>query len=43
VMEPCTTDDCPTYRPGGTYRYALEMPAGQMPDNTAVLLLVEPE
>jgi uncharacterized membrane protein (UPF0127 family) len=31
AMEPCTTDDCPTYRPGGPYRYALEMAAGDMP------------
>lgn len=31
VMEPCTTDDCPTYRPSGPYRYALEMAAGGMP------------
>jgi len=30
-MEPCTADPCPTYRPGGPYRYALEMPAGTMP------------
>lgn len=30
VMEPCTTADCPTYRPSGSYRYALEMPAGDM-------------
>ncbi len=30
-MEPCTADPCPTYRPGGSYRYALEMPAGTMP------------
>jgi len=43
VMEPCTTAACPSYLPSGDYRYALEMPAGQMPDNTAVLMLVEPE
>ena len=24
AMEPCTTADCPTYRPSGAYRYALE-------------------
>jgi uncharacterized protein len=30
-MEPCTADPCPSYRPGGSYRYALEMPAGTMP------------
>lgn len=33
VMEPCTTDDCPTYRPSGSYRYALEVAAGDMPTN----------
>jgi uncharacterized membrane protein (UPF0127 family) len=33
VMAPCTADPCPTYHPGGAYRYALEMPAGAMPDN----------
>lgn len=43
VMEPCQTDDCPIHRPGGTYRHALEMPAGEMPDDTALLMLVEPE
>jgi uncharacterized membrane protein (UPF0127 family) len=37
VMEPCTTDDCPTYRPRGPYRYALEMPAGDMPATVATL------
>ncbi|MCP4304129.1 MAG: DUF192 domain-containing protein [bacterium] len=30
VMEPCTTADCPIYRPSGSYRFALEMPAGDM-------------
>ena len=30
-MEPCTTDDCPFYRSNGSYRYALEMAAGDMP------------
>jgi uncharacterized membrane protein (UPF0127 family) len=33
LMEPCTTSDCPTYRPSGPYRYALEMAAGEMPAN----------
>ncbi len=33
VMEPCTTDDCPTYFPDGPYRYALEMVEGSMPEN----------
>ncbi len=36
-MEPCTTADCPTYRPSGSYRFALEVPAGAMPDNVQVL------
>ncbi len=31
VMEPCTTPSCPSYRPSGAYRYAVEMPAGNMP------------
>ncbi len=31
AMEPCTTVDCPTYRPTGRYRYAVEVPAGEMP------------
>lgn len=31
TMEPCTTPDCPTYRPSGSYRYALEMAAGTLP------------
>ncbi len=39
VMEPCTVAACPTYRPSGTYRFALEMPAGQMPETVAVLEL----
>ncbi len=30
-MEPCITESCPTYRPSGAYRFALEMPAGSMP------------
>ena len=33
VMEPCITEDCPTYRPSGPYRFALEMPAGSMPQS----------
>ena len=33
VMEPCDTDDCPTYFPGGPYRYALEMVEGDMPED----------
>ena len=39
VMEPCTTADCPTYFPGGAYRYALEMAAGMMPDDRSELTL----
>jgi uncharacterized protein len=27
-MTPCTADPCPTYAPGATYRYAVELPAG---------------
>jgi hypothetical protein len=27
-MAPCPGEDCPTYRPAGPYRYALEVPAG---------------
>jgi len=30
TMAPCTEDPCPTYRPGGSYRYALEAPAGDL-------------
>jgi len=30
TMAPCTGDPCPTYRPGGSYRYALEAPAGDL-------------
>lgn len=37
AMEPCTTADCPTYRPSGSYRFALEVPQGQMPDNLEAL------
>jgi uncharacterized membrane protein (UPF0127 family) len=37
LMEPCTTTDCPTYRPSGPYRYALEVPAGRMPATVATL------
>ena len=28
TMEPCAADPCPSYRPGGSYRYAVEAPAG---------------
>jgi uncharacterized membrane protein (UPF0127 family) len=27
-MVPCEADPCPVYRPGGVYRYALEVPVG---------------
>lgn len=27
-MTPCLGEDCPTYRAGGRYRFALEVPAG---------------
>jgi len=30
TMEPCTADPCPSYRPGGSYRYAVEAPAGDL-------------
>jgi uncharacterized membrane protein (UPF0127 family) len=30
TMAPCTEDPCPTYRPSGSYRYALEAPAGDL-------------
>jgi uncharacterized membrane protein (UPF0127 family) len=32
-MDPCPADaDCPTYPAGGTYRYAIEVPRGHLPD-----------
>lgn len=40
VMDPCPADPCPVYRPAGPYRYALEMPAGQMPAEPGPLALV---
>lgn len=42
-MEPCVTDECPSYVPSGSYRYALEMAAGTMPNTPLALSLVEPE
>jgi uncharacterized membrane protein (UPF0127 family) len=30
TMEPCATAPCPSYRPGGSYRYAVEAPAGDL-------------
>jgi uncharacterized membrane protein (UPF0127 family) len=36
-MEPCITTDCPTYRPNGAYRYALEVPRGEMPEEIELL------
>jgi len=42
-MEPCTEADCPTYRPSDAYRYALEVPFGEMPDEIELLeLRLEP-
>lgn len=31
-MTPCEADPCPLYRPSGSYRYALEVPAGGFAD-----------
>jgi uncharacterized membrane protein (UPF0127 family) len=39
VMEPCTTEECPAYFPEGSYRYALEMEEGTMPDDPQELML----
>ncbi len=39
AMEPCTADPCPSYLPSGSYRYALEMEAGNMPDDPQELTL----
>jgi uncharacterized membrane protein (UPF0127 family) len=30
AMVPCTADPCPSYRPGGAYRYAVEAPEGDL-------------
>jgi uncharacterized membrane protein (UPF0127 family) len=30
VMTPCTVDPCPLYRPKRLYRFALELPAGDL-------------
>lgn len=30
TMEPCVADPCPSYLPGGPYRYAVEAPAGDL-------------
>lgn len=30
TMEPCTTEECPTYSASTLYRYALEAPAGDL-------------
>jgi len=30
TMDPCTEDPCPVYRPSGSYRYAVEAPAGDL-------------
>lgn len=42
-MEPCVTENCPSYVPGGPYRFALEMAAGDMPQAPSVLSLMKPE
>jgi uncharacterized membrane protein (UPF0127 family) len=31
-MTPCKADPCPSYAPGGPYRYAIELPAGSFGD-----------
>lgn len=31
-MVPCTGEPCPVYRPSRPYAYALEVPAGRLPD-----------
>ena len=40
-MEPCVIENCPTYGPDGSYRYALEMAAGDMPEDVSVLTFDE--
>ena len=42
AMEPCQADPCPVYYPSGSYRYALEMEAGTMPDNPQELKVFVP-
>jgi uncharacterized membrane protein (UPF0127 family) len=37
-MTPCPGEDCPTYRPAGAYRYALEVPAGGFADPASLRL-----
>lgn len=32
TMEPCGEDPCPVYRSAGSYRYAVETPAGSLAD-----------
>jgi len=41
TMQPCTGDPCPTYEAAGSYRYALEAPAGTLAfvDATTILVL----
>lgn len=41
IMEPCDTDPCPIYRPGGEYRYALEMVAGTMPHDPQRMTILD--
>jgi len=40
-MVPCAGDPCPTYRPSGSYRSALEVPAGGF-DGLATIDLAVP-
>lgn len=42
VMEPCKADPCPAYAPSGSYRYALEMEEGTMPESTRQLRVATP-
>lgn len=42
VMEPCMTEECPTYFPEGRYRYALEMEEGTMPESPQLLRVAVP-
>ena len=41
LMEPCDTGPCPIYRPGGEYRYALEMVAGTMPPDPQRMIILD--
>ena len=41
TMEPCAADPCPRHQAAGAYRYAVEVPAGAMPqlDDGSTLVL----